>query len=348
MKYTLHRWITLLTVLLLLCCICVPAGAASLKSAAKAEGELIVYGSVSEYYLAEVCARFEKKYGIHVTRYHLSAGEAIALAHDGSGADVWFGGSVASYEAARMSGLLQPYTAKNASNLLDASYQDPDGAWYGIGRTVLALLVNTSLLDQKNLSVPKKWADLTKSKYKGLICVPSCYSSSAGRFFAMTMGQKMGDQKGLTYLRKLDRNVGVYTRSNTGPISQVVNATSAIGICYLQDALFQVIDLGQENLRAVLPSDGVGHDLQAAAIFAGAKHPNAARLWMEFVLTPECYRLGFQWGEYRLPVLKGVTLPKAMKSLNTKPNASFPVYTDNDFLQKVQNKLNPEDPRLEY
>ena len=47
----------------------------ALIEAAKAEGELIVYGSCEEEYLAAACDKFEQLYGIKVTHQRLSTGE---------------------------------------------------------------------------------------------------------------------------------------------------------------------------------------------------------------------------------------------------------------------------------
>lgn len=44
----------------------------------KAEGELVVYGSCEEDYLAAACENFEKLYGIKVTYQRLSTGEVQA------------------------------------------------------------------------------------------------------------------------------------------------------------------------------------------------------------------------------------------------------------------------------
>ena len=57
----------------------------SLVEAAKAEGELVVYGSCEEEYLAAACENFEKLYGIKVTYQRLSTGEVQAKIEEENG-----------------------------------------------------------------------------------------------------------------------------------------------------------------------------------------------------------------------------------------------------------------------
>ena len=57
----------------------------SLIDAAKAEGELVVYGSCEEDYLAAACAHFEELYGIKVQYQRLSTGEVQAKIEEENG-----------------------------------------------------------------------------------------------------------------------------------------------------------------------------------------------------------------------------------------------------------------------
>ena len=99
----------------------------NLIEAAKAEGELVVYGSCEEEYLAAACEHFEELYGIKVTHQRLSTGEVQAKIEEENGnpsADVWFGGTTDPYNVVAAEGLLEPYAAENASHLLDDQYKE--------------------------------------------------------------------------------------------------------------------------------------------------------------------------------------------------------------------------------
>ena len=83
--------------LMLGCCAALAeAPAEDLVAAAKEEGELVVYGSCEEPYLAAACQNFEKLYGIKTQFQRLSTGEVPTKIEEENGnpsADVWFGGT---------------------------------------------------------------------------------------------------------------------------------------------------------------------------------------------------------------------------------------------------------------
>ena len=81
----------------------------ALLAAAQAEGELIVYGSCEEEYLAAACKHFEELYGIEVKYQRLSTGEVQAKISEENGnpsGDVWFGGTNDPYNECAAEGLL--------------------------------------------------------------------------------------------------------------------------------------------------------------------------------------------------------------------------------------------------
>ena len=115
----------------------------ALIDAAKAEGELTVYGSCEEAYLNAACDKFQELFGITVNRQRLSTGEVAAKIEEENGnpsADVWFGGTTDPYNESVAKGLLEPYEAKNASHLLGDMYRDKDGCWYGIYKGILGFM----------------------------------------------------------------------------------------------------------------------------------------------------------------------------------------------------------------
>lgn len=144
----------------------------ALIEAAKAEGELTVYGSCEEEYLSAACQNFEKLYGIKTKYQRLSTSEVYTKVSEEAGkpsADVWFGGTTDPYNEAVAADLLEPYDAMNAVNLISDDYKDPTNCWYGIYKGILGFMVNTEELERLGLEAPKTWDDLTKEEYKGLI-----------------------------------------------------------------------------------------------------------------------------------------------------------------------------------
>ena len=294
-----------------------------LVSLAQAEGELVVYGSCEEEYLAAACENFEKLYGIKTTYQRLSTGEVQAKIEEENGnpsADVWFGGTTDPSNVVAGEGLLEAYEAENASHLLSDMYRDKDGYWYGIYKGILGFMVNTDELERKNLEAPQDWQDLLKDEYKGLIWLSNYNTAGTAKLVINTMIQKYGHDEGIQYLVGLDKNIQVYTKSGSGPSKNVGTGECVIGIGFLHDGITQIVDNGYENIELIIPSSGTSFEIGATAIFKGAKHPNAAKLWVEYALSPDCVNLAKDNGSYQFLVIDNAEQPTQAAEFGLDPN----------------------------
>ncbi|WP_036606475.1 ABC transporter substrate-binding protein [Oribacterium sp. P6A1] len=283
-----------------------------LLEAAKAEGELTVYGSCEEEYLAAACKNFEKLYGIKVQYQRLSTSEVYTKIKEEGGnpsGDVWFGGTTDPYNEAVKDGLLEQYDAKNAVNLIGDQYKDPTNCWYGIYKGILGFMVNNEELQRLGLEAPKSWDDLTKEEYKGLIMLSNPNTAGTAKLVINTMVQMKGHDEAMEYFKKLDKNITQYTKSGSGPSKMVGPGECVIGIGFLHDGIYQILQ-GYDNIGLVVPSDGTSYEIGATAIFKGAKHPNAAKLWIEYALSPDCVNLAKDNGSYQFLVLSNAEQPK--------------------------------------
>jgi len=293
-----------------------------LIAAAKAEGTLVVYGSCEEEYLAVACEKFEELYGIEVQYQRLSTGEVQSKIEEENGnpsGDVWFGGTTDPYNVCAAAGLLEAYEAENASHLLGDAYRDPDGYWYGIYKGILGFMVNADELERKNLEAPQDWADLLKPEYQGLIWLSNYNTAGTAKLVINTMIQKYGHDEGIQYLVDLDKNVQVYTKSGSGPSKNVGTGECVIGIGFLHDGITQIVDNGYGNIELVIPSSGTSYEIGATAIFKGCKHPNAAKLWIEFALSPDCVNLAQDNGSYQFLVIDNATQPAVAAEFGLDP-----------------------------
>ena len=295
----------------------------ALLDAAKAEGELVVYGSCEEEYLAAACQNFEKLTGIKTRFQRLSTGEVQAKIEEEKGnpsADVWFGGTTDPYNVLADEGLLEPYAAKNASHLINPQFKDKDGNWYGIYEGILGFMVNTDELKRLNLDAPKDWNDLLDPKYKGLIWLSNYNTAGTAKLVINTMVQKLGHDNAMKYFQDLDKNIQVYTKSGSGPSKNVGTGECIVGIGFLHDAITQIVDNGYKNIEIIIPSSGTSFEIGATAIFKGAKHPNAAKLWIEYALTPNCVNLAQNNGSYQFLVIDNAVQPKVAYDFGLDPS----------------------------
>ena len=295
----------------------------ALIEAAKAEGELVVYGSCEEEYLAAACKNFEKLYGITVNYQRLSTGEVQAKIEEENGnpsADVWFGGTTDPYNVCAAEGLLEAYDAVNAAHIAKDVYKNADGYWYGIYTGLLGFMVNTEELERLGVEAPKDFADLTDPKYEGLIWLSNYQTAGTAKLVINTIIQKYGHDEGIKFLCDLDKNIEVYTKSGSGPSKNVGIGECVIGIGFLHDGITQIVDNGYDNIVLIIPSSGTTCEIGATAIFKGCKHENAAQLWIEYALSPDCVNQAKDNGSYQFLVLDNAEQPQAAIDFGLDPN----------------------------
>ncbi|MDO5331175.1 MAG: extracellular solute-binding protein [Bacillota bacterium] len=307
----------------------VPAGWEDFKdlvAAAQAEGELVVYGGCEEEYLAAVCKNFEEMFGVKVSYQRLSTSEILAKVQEENGnpsADVAFGGTTDPYNEMVLAGLLEAYDAKNASHLLSANYKEKNNNWYGIYTGMLGFFYNKDEVARLGIDVPKDFADLTDPQYKGLIWSSNYNTAGTAKLVVNTAIQKYGHDAGIQWLVDLDKNVEVYTKSGSGPSKNVGPAECVIGIGFLHDGITQIVDNGYDNVGLVLPSSGTTCEIGATAMLKGCKHPNAAKLWIEYALSPDCVNLAKENGSYQFLVIDNAEQPKEATEFGLDPSLAM-------------------------
>ncbi len=291
---------------------------AALIEAAKAEGELVVYGSCEEAYLAAAAQKFESMYGIKVSYQRLSTGEVATKIAEEAGnpsADVWFGGTTDPYNVSAAEGYLKAYEAMNASHLTDPMFRDKDGYWYGIYKGILGFMVNTEEIERLGLEAPKDWDDLLNPDYKGLVSYSNPSTAGTGKLIVNTMVQMKGEEAAMEYFKALDPNIVQYTKSGSGPSKMVGPGEIVIGVGFLHDGVKQILD-GYDNIALVAPASGTSFEIGATAIFEGCKHENAAKLWIEFALSPDCVNIAKDAESYQFLVIDNAEQPKEAVEFN--------------------------------
>ena len=267
---------------------------------------LTVYGACDESYVKASAAKFQELFEIpsEATRY--ATGELFTKTEEEKNnpqADVWFGGSNDYYFKAKDAGLLQAYEPENKKNLIDnPAFIDVDYEWVGIYTGVLGIMFNMEEGAELGLEAPKTWADLADPKWTDaqgnkLIALPNPETSATATNFLATQKYRFGypdklDSAGLeAYLKAFDKNVCQYTKSGSGPSKMVGPGECVVGISFLHDGVAQIAN-GYDNIQLIVPEDGTGFEVGAAAMVKNDKNPNAAKLFIEFCLTADCVNMG--------------------------------------------------------
>ncbi|MFI3284597.1 MAG: ABC transporter substrate-binding protein [Erysipelotrichaceae bacterium] len=267
---------------------------------------LVIYGSAEEEYVAAVAAAFEDATGIKTTYQRLSTGEVLTKIEEENGnpsADVWFGGTTDPYNEAAELGLLYAYDAENAANLIGDQYKHEDNYWYGIYTGILGLFWNTDELARLGLEPPSDWDDLLNPDYEGLIAFANANTSGTGLLFINTMVQIKGEDAAMDYFAALDSNIMQYTKSGSGASKMVPLGEVVIGVGFLHDVVYQIVDNGYTNIGMTAPTSGTSYEIGATAIFEGCENLDEAKEFIEFALSPECVNIAQENGSYQFLVI---------------------------------------------
>ena len=271
---------------------------AELEAAAKAEGMLTTIALPHDWCgYGEVIAGFKKKYPeIQVNELNPDAGsadelEAIRANKDNKGPqapDVIDVG-LAFGPQAKDEGLTMPYKVSTWDTIPDSA-KDADGHWYGDYYGVLSFAVNTDIVKE----LPQDWADLLKPEYASSVALagdPRASNQAIQGVYAagLAKGGAAGEAAGtagLDFFAELNKAGNfVPTIGKSGTLAQ---GATPIVIWWDYNALSGRDALnGNPPIEVVVPKTGVVAGVYVQAISAYAPHPNAAKLWMEYLYSDE-------------------------------------------------------------
>jgi iron(III) transport system substrate-binding protein len=187
-------------------------------------------------------------------------------------------------------GMLTPYAPADLSKI-DARYRSSANppAWVGMDVWGATICFNTVEAQKQNLPKPTSWADLTKPVYAGKIVMPNPASSGTGYLDVSAWLQMMGEQKGWAYMDALHQNIGQYTHSGSKPCKMAASGEFPIGISFE----YRAVKSKKEGapIDIVLPSEGLGWDVEATAIMKGTKNLEAAKKLADFSASPAAMAL---------------------------------------------------------
>jgi putative spermidine/putrescine transport system substrate-binding protein len=192
-------------------------------------------------------------------------------------------------------GLLLPYKVSTFDGI---EVKDPEGHWYGGYYGVLAFEVNTDIVKE----VPQDWADLLKPEYANSVALagdPRAANQAILSVYAAGLSAAGGDaskasEAGLDFFKQLNE------KGNFVPVigkaSSLAQGTTPIIVRWDYNALADRDTLnGNPPVEVVVPKSGVLAGVYAQAISAHAPHPNAAKLWLEYIYSDEG-QIGFLKG----------------------------------------------------
>lgn len=290
-----------------------PAAHAALYEAAKKEGELTWY---SAHYTSEQAERAGREFtlqypGVKVNVVRTTAQVAYQrlsqdIQSNTANCDVFGSTDVGHYVQLKEKKLLMKYVPAAQAGI-DARFRDidPDGYFHTTSAALISLLYNTQKV--KGAQIPRKWTDLMDPKWKGQAAVGHPGSSGYVGTWAVQMRKLYGDE----FFKKLEMNKPQVGRSIIDPVTNVVSgerliAAAPASLGYLQASRGNPIGVSY-------PEEGTVLMILPSAIMANSKHPNAAKLFMEYLQGPETAQRAVD--DFGLALLPGVKTREGVPAL---------------------------------
>jgi len=267
---------------------------------AKKEGVLVVYTSMSVDQVQRILDAFKTRYPFLKTTMFRAVGERLLtkIMTEAQAGKYDFDAVQSAESQAyflKKKNLLQRYVSPEAKHI-QKPFFDPDGYWTAVYIMPNVIAYNTRMV--KRNEVPKTDEDLLQPKWKGKMGM----DHTKPEWFAWKL-KRMGEEKGLAYMKKL----GAQEFRLYAGLSVVTNLLAAGEfLLVLNTYLHNVEDIKRKGA----PVDWIAQDpiftkFQPLGIGSKAQHPNAAKLFTDFMLSEEGQKVIASFG--RVPTRRGVT-----------------------------------------
>ena len=253
--------------------------AQSMKEKAEAEGKLMFYATFNATDSKTLIDGFKQLYPKIDAVFYRSSDSAMMeriVTENRAGQNLWDVVVTTSFYGHNLKkrGLLAAYDSPERKFYRDG-YKDPQALWTSTYTNYAAFGYNTRGVPKS--SVPKSFNDLLKPEWKGQIGMESRPYEWFG-----TMLKAMGEEKGLPYMRELAKQTQL--RAGRTLLAQLVAAGEFKGALSAYSQTFEVLKPSGAPVDWVYLNP-VFANIHPTGVAAKAPHPNAARLFVDFVLS---------------------------------------------------------------
>ena len=256
--------------------------------AADLERKIVVYSTHTESMLEAVADEFEKHTNVTVDFINLKGAlaERVRAEKANPQSDVMYGGPSSIYLELKAEGLFEAFSPSWAEQV-DPLFRDSQDYWHGTIQTPVLMFYNSEML--KKEEAPRDWSDLSRPEYKDRLVFRNALSSSARATYSSLLQQfeKKGRlSQGWEFLKAVDANTKRYYGSGSLLFQSVGRKEAAISFMVLN----AVIDNKIKNkmpLEVIDAKSGSPVITDGIALIKGAKHPNAAKAFIDFAGNAE-------------------------------------------------------------
>ena len=292
----------------------------ALEQAARAEGEVNSVGMPDSWAnWKDTWADLNKLYGLKHMDTDMSSAQEIAkfdAEKDNATADIGDVGA-AFGPIAVQKGVTQPYKPSTWEQI-PAWAKDADGHWMLAYTGSIAFIVNKQLVKEP----PKSWADLKEGKYKVAIGDVSAAAQAVNGVLAAAIangGDEKNIQPGLDFFAEIAKQ-GRLSLSNP-TIQTLEKGEVEVGVVWDFNGLSYRDQIDPSRFEVLIPSDGSVISGYTTIINKYAKHPNAAKLAREYILS-DAGQINLAKGNARPIRAEHLTLPPEVQA-KLLPNEQY-------------------------
>ena len=253
--------------------------------AARKEGKVVWYTSLALPSSEKVAKLFEAAYpGLKVEVHRTGSQRILQRVMQELGAniknvDVIHTSDAGHYVLLKEKKLLMKYTPAGVEGF-PAGFKDRDGYHYGLRATVTVIAYNTKAVSAAE--APRTWKDLLDPKWKGkLVTAHPGYSGVIA-----THVLALVHLHGWEYWKQLAQNKLMLVQSAVDPGGVVASGERPVAVNGGDYTFYQLKKQGNP-VEIVYPKEGVPLVVSPSAIAAFAPHPNAAKLFTDFIFGPD-------------------------------------------------------------
>ncbi len=260
-----------------------------LIQAAKKEGKVVWYTSLdlpSSNMLAQL---FMKKYeGIEVEVHRTGSQRVLTRLMQEVSAGIKNGDIVHTSDAGHFvllknKGFLMKYTPKGTESFPE-SFKDNDAFHYSMRATLSTIAYNAMTVSEKE--APKTWKDLLSPKWKGkMVTAHPGYSG-----IIMTHVLALVNLYDWDYFKELAKNKLHLVQSADDPAGVVASGERAVAANGTEYIFYKSLKQGNP-IKIVYPKEGIPLIVSPTAIAKEAPHPNAAKLFTDFIFSKEAQQM---------------------------------------------------------
>jgi iron(III) transport system substrate-binding protein len=267
----------------------VSAQDAALVQAAKKEGSVMWYTSLALPSATSIAHFFKTKYtGIDVEVHRTGSQRVLQRVMQEASAgiktvDVIHTSDAGHFVLMKDKGMLLKYTPQGTAPF-PAGFKDKDGFYFGMRATLSVIATNPKIVPDKD--APRTWKDLLNPKWKGKMV--SAHPGYSG--IIMTHVLALVNLYGWDYFRDLAKNSLHLVQSANDPAGVVASGERPVGVNGAEYFYYKTQKQGNP-IKIIYPSEGIPLVVSPVAIAKDAPHPNAAKLFSEYIFAKESQQL---------------------------------------------------------